>query len=361
MQAAVLRSFDGSIAIEDLQLLPIREKDVCVQIKASGVCHSDLSASRGQYPFPLPLVLGHEGSGVVIETGPQVTGLSVGDRVVGSWVPQCGRCFQCLQGRSHLCEGLAGRSSIPRFALGPTDVMAMSGLGTMAELMVVHESCLVKIETDLDHQELALIGCAATTGIGAALWTAKVEPGSSVAIFGCGGVGLCTVLGAGIAGAGQIIAVDPIPFKRQQALRHGATHVVDPTVADATEQVRAHTSGRGADYTFEVVGRLDTMRQAFDSACSGGVVTYVGAMGDDAILPLPANALRAQGKQIRGSQYGSAQVRRDMPRLVRLAESGRLVLNELITKQFPLVEAEAALTEIESGRVVRSVLVPGAS
>jgi len=358
VRAVVLEDYNEPLVVRDVEPLPLGPSDVRVEVRACGVCHSDLSAARGQYAFPLPLVLGHEGSGVVTEVGSSLTAFRVGERVIGSWVAHCGRCFQCLSGRSHLCEAQPVIGARPRVRLNGDELTAMSGLGAMAELMTVDESSLVKVDTDLPDDQLALVGCAVTTGIGAALWTARVQPGSSVAIFGAGGVGLCTVLGAAIAGAAEIIVVDPYPLKREAALSHGATRSVSPADGDPVEQIRACTAGRGADYTFEAIGLPATMRQAFDAACNGGIVTYIGALAADLELPLPANALRAQGKQIRGSNYGSAQVRRDMPLLVRLAETGRLNLAGMVSRRVPLDQVNQAIAAIDQGQVIRSVLIP---
>jgi S-(hydroxymethyl)glutathione dehydrogenase/alcohol dehydrogenase len=237
----------------------------------------------------------------------------------------------------------------------------MTGLGSMAEVMTVNEAKLVKVETDLPDEQLALIGCAVTTGVGAVLWTARVEPGSSVVIFGCGGVGQAAVQGAVIAGATRIVAVDPSPLKRDAAVRHGATDVVDPDHDDPVERIRSLTSGRGAEYTFEVAGLLATMRQSVDAACNGGTATFVGALAADQELCLPADALRTQGKRILGSQYGSAQIRRDMPRLVRLAETGRIDIAGMVSRRLPLSAAEAAIEAIEAGEVIRAILEPRAT
>jgi S-(hydroxymethyl)glutathione dehydrogenase/alcohol dehydrogenase len=234
----------------------------------------------------------------------------------------------------------------------------MTGLGTMAEQMTVNEANLVKVETDLPDELLALIGCGVTTGAGAAMWTAQVEPGTSVAIFGCGGVGLSALQGARIAGAAQIIAVDPFPAKRAAALEMGATHVVDPTDGDSVAAVKELTGGRGAEYTFEVVGLVETMRQAYDAAAMGGTVTFVGALRPDIELGLPANALHADGKRVLGSVYGSAQVRRDMPRLVALAEAGRLNLGGMVTRRMGLEDVNIAMDAIDAGETIRSVLIP---
>jgi S-(hydroxymethyl)glutathione dehydrogenase/alcohol dehydrogenase len=234
----------------------------------------------------------------------------------------------------------------------------MTGLGTMAETMIVNESSLISITTDLPDEQLALLGCGVTTGVGAALWTASVEPGTSVVVFGCGGVGLSAVQGASIAGAAQIIVVDPLAKKREAAIAFGATDAVDPGDGDPVEQIRALTGGRGVEFSFEVVGLLETMRQSFDAACMGGTVTFVGGLRQDVDIALPANALHAQGKRIMGSVYGSAQVRRDIPRLVALAEAGRLDLSGMVSRRLRLDDVNDAIGAIEAGEVIRSVLVP---
>ena len=358
MVQAVIMEAVNELVVGEVSPLPLGPLDVRVETGASGVCHSDLAYLRGYHPLVTPIVLGHEGAGRVVEVGPQVSGFQVGDRVITSWASFCGKCYQCLAGRGHLCETQASLAAEPRVSRGAEEIIAMTGLGSMAEMMTVNEAKLVRVDTDLPDEQLALIGCGVTTGVGAALWTAKVEPGTSVTVFGCGGVGQAILQGAAIAGAAQIIAVDPFELKRQEALLHGATHVVDPTDGDPVEQIRALTGGRGAEYTFEAVGRLDTMRQTFDAACNGGTVTFVGAPRSDLELPLPANALRSQGKRILGSHYGSAQIRRDMPRLVKLAESGRLDISGMVSRRLPLHEASAAIDAIESGEVIRSVLLP---
>lgn len=358
MRAVIMEQYDAPLVVDDVAPLPLLPMDVRVRTGASGVCHSDLSATRGQYPFVLPIVLGHEGAGMVEEVGSAVTSLRPGDRVIASFVSFCGRCYQCLNGRGHICEQQAVLGAVPRARRNGQEIIAMTGLGTMAEQMTVNEANLVKVETDLPDDQLALIGCGVTTGAGAALWTARVSPGSSVAIFGCGGVGLSTLQGARIAGAARIIAVDPFPRKRAAALELGATDVVDPGAADPVEQIRELTGGRGAEYTFEVVGTLATMRQTYDAAANGGTVTFVGALRPDVELPLPANALHAQGKTILGSVYGSAQVRRDMPQLVRFAERGLLDLGSMVSRQVPLEDVNDALAAIDAGETIRTVLVP---
>ena len=358
MRAVILEAINQPLVVSDVEPVALDPHDVRVETGASGVCHSDVSYLRGRRPLVTPIVLGHEGAGQVTEVGSAVTAFGRGDRVITSWAAFCGHCYQCLHGRGHLCEAQASFALLPRVIRDGQQLPAMTGLGSMAEVMTVNEANLVKVETDLPDEQLALIGCAVTTGVGAALWTARVEPGSSVAVFGCGGVGQATVQGASIAGAAQIIAVDPSALKLEEAMRHGATDAVDPAAGDPVEQIRALTGGRGAEYSFEVAGLLLTMQQSFDAACDGGTVTFVGAPAAEQQFCLPADALRSQGKRLLGSQYGSAQIRRDMPDLVRLAEAGRLDLAGMVSRRVPLGEVNAAIAAIEAGDVIRSVLDP---
>lgn len=358
MRAVILEEYDKPLVVSEVEPVALGPHDVRVRVGASGVCHSDLSAQRGQYPFVLPIVLGHEGAGTVEEVGTDVTAFAKGDRIIASWVSSCGACFQCLRGRAHLCETQPELGSRPRVTRDGAELIAMTGLGTMAEVMTVNQANLIKVHTDLTDEQLALIGCGVTTGAGAALWTANVQPGSTVAVFGCGGVGLSAVQGSSIAGAAQIIAVDPFSSKREAALALGATHTVDPGDGDPVQQVRELTDGRGAEYTFEVVGLIETMRQAYHAAAWGGTVTFVGALRPDLELSLPANGLHAEGKRILGSVYGSAQVRTHMPRLVALVEAGRLNVDAMVTSRWGLEQVNEALEAIEAGEAIRSVLIP---
>jgi S-(hydroxymethyl)glutathione dehydrogenase/alcohol dehydrogenase len=358
VRAAVLEKFDFPLVVHEIEPLPLGPHDVRVEVGASGVCHSDLSAQRGQYPFELPIVIGHEGAGRVLEVGSDVTLVKPGDTVIAAFVAACGHCWQCVRDRSHLCEEARAIGQAPHAAIDGAALKSMAGLGTMAQEMSVHESSLVPVQTDLPFEQLALIGCGVTTGVGSALWTAQVTPGSSVAVFGCGGVGLSVLQGAVIAGAARVIAVDLALPKLDTARSLGATDVVRVDSGDVVEQVRSLTSGRGADFTFEVVGSPVVMRQAYDAACRGGTVTFVGAMSSDLALSLPANDLHSSSKRLLGSAYGSAQVRRHMPQLVSLAQAGRLNLAAMVSRSLPLDQVNEALDAMESGEVVRSVLIP---
>src|SRR5262249_54124345 len=219
---------------------------------------------RGGVPMPVPLILGHEGAGTVIETGPEVSRVKKGDRVIASFIPACGNCFFCLHEQSNLCEQSTDSMVAARATRDDgSSVFGMTGLGTFADVMMTNEASLVKIETDVPNEQLALIGCGVTTGVGAALLTAKVQPGSTVAVIGCGGVGQSVIQGARIAGASRIFAIDPVELKRKTAEQLGGTGLVDPGDGDPVEQVRALTEGRGADYAFEVIGLPETIQQAY--------------------------------------------------------------------------------------------------
>src|SRR5579859_1364636 len=290
MRAAIMTGVDEPMPIEDVTPLDPGPRDVVVRVTASGVCHSDVSMHHGYVGIPLPAVLGHEGTGVVTAIGPEVRSVKIGDRVIASIFPACGTCFFCVRDQSNLCEQTDQVGSTPRVRRPDGSLAtAMVGLGTFAEEMTVDEAMVVKVETDLPAEQLALIGCGVTTGVGAALNTARVVPGSTVAVIGCGGVGQSVIQGARIAGAARIIAIDPVELKRKTAERLGATDLVDPSDAgaDAVAQVRQLTAGRGADYAFEVIGLPETVQQAYAMARRGGTVVVVGMQRTGSKVTLP--------------------------------------------------------------------------
>lgn len=357
MRAAVHVGIEDPMSVEEVELLAPGPRDVVVRVTASGVCHSDLSIRRGVVPSPPPIVLGHEGAGVVEAVGAEVTRTRVGDRVIASFVPACGRCWWCLHDESNLCDYGAVVGRTPRIARPDGSRAAcMTGLGTFAEMMTVDEASVVPIDTDLPDEQLALIGCGVTTGVGAALNTAAVEPGASVAVIGCGGVGQSVVQGARIAGAAQIIAIDPVELKRETAQGFGATHVVDPGEGDAVAQVKDLTGGRGVDYAFEVIGRSQFVEQAYAMARRGGTAVAVGMPPPGDTVSVPNFSLFRDEKKLVGSFYGGAQVLRDFERLVRLAEAGRLDLAGMVSRRIALDDVDAAFLAMEAGEVIRSVI-----
>jgi S-(hydroxymethyl)glutathione dehydrogenase/alcohol dehydrogenase len=358
MRAAVLQEFNQPLVIEDLSSPDLGPRDVRVQIDASGVCHSDITVQTGGVPMPPPVILGHEGAGTVLEIGSEVTRVHVGDRVIASFVPSCGNCFYCLAGQTNLCEHGIDLMFAPRGKRADgTPVFGMTGLGTFSDEMTTEESMLVKVETDLPAEQLALIGCGVTTGVGAALNTAKVTPGATVAVIGCGGVGQSVIQGARIAGASRIFAIDPVELKRKTAETLGATDLIDPADGDPIAQVKALTAGRGADYAFEVIGLPDTILQAYNTARRGGTVVIVGMSRMEAQVTFPAMALFYDEKRTLGCMYGSAQVRRDFPRFVSLIETGRLDVGSMVSRRIKLDEVNDAFRAMQAGEVIRSVIV----
>ena len=358
MKAAVAYEPGQPLVVEDLDVPKIGERDVLVQLTARGICHTDLTVIDGLSALPLPMVPGHEGCGVVDEIGSEVRRVRVGDRVLASVSPACGSCWWCVNGMSNHCELKTVVHTKLRFDLPDgRPAPALCGCGTFADVMVVDEASVVAVETDLPDDELALLGCGATTGLGAALITARVEPGSSVAVIGCGAVGQSVIQGARIAGAATIIASDLAASRRDGALAVGATHAVDPAEGDPVAQVRALTGGRGVDYSFEVVGLPELIVQAFDMARAGGVVTLVGMPAKDALITLPAVSAIFSGKRLAGSVLGGAQILRDFPRFIRLAESGRLDLASLVSRRIGLAEINDGIELLRHADGVRTVVV----
>jgi S-(hydroxymethyl)glutathione dehydrogenase/alcohol dehydrogenase len=357
VRAAVLLDYEAPLLVEDVAPIAIGDHEVRVRVDASGVCHSDLSVLQGKVKMPVPTILGHEGTGIVVEAGPAVQRAKVGDRVIVSFHPKCGTCWYCRHDHPNHCTHDLG-ANVPRaHRHDGSDVMTMLGLGTFAEEMTVHEFQTVPVRTDLPPEQLALIGCAVTTGVGAALNTAGVEPGSVVAVIGCGGVGQAVIQGARIAGAARIFAIDPVATKREQARAFGATDVVDPGETDPATALRDATDGRGADFVFEVVGHPDTVVQAFKAARKGGTITMVGMPSTDAKLSLPAFRLFSEEKRLLGCWYGSANIDRDFQRCIDLVEAGRLDIGALVSDRIGLEQLNDAFDAMLEGRVIRSVVV----
>jgi S-(hydroxymethyl)glutathione dehydrogenase/alcohol dehydrogenase len=357
MRAAVFVETGGPLSIESLEPTPPGPRDVVVELGASGVCHSDLSLKNGYVGIMPGTVLGHEGAGKVVEVGKEVSGVKKGDRIIASFIPACGDCWFCLHDQSHLCDNelsvmMAMRGNRP----DGSQYMAMTGLGTFAEAMTCNETSIVKISSDLPDEQLALIGCGVTTGVGAALNTAGVQPGATVAVIGCGGVGQAVIQGSRIAGASRIIAVDPVEMKRKTAESLGATDFVDPSQGDPVAQVQQLTGGRGVDYAFEVIGLPETTLQAYNMIRKGGTAVMVGMTKAEAQVTLPTFDLFFNEKTLKGSKYGSGQVRRDFQRFIDLIETGRLDTGSMVSKTIKLDEVNDAFTAMEKGEVIRSVI-----
>jgi S-(hydroxymethyl)glutathione dehydrogenase/alcohol dehydrogenase len=357
MKAALFVGVNEPISVEDVEPLPLGPRDVLVRITASGVCHSDLSLVDGTLPFPPPAVLGHEGAGVVEEVGEDVTLVKVGQRVISSFIVSCGECWYCGNGMAFVCAETMQFHAKPHALRGDgTHLPCLGGLGTMAETMTVDERLVVPVESDLPDTQLALIGCAITTGVGAVLNTAKVQPGSSVVVFGAGGVGQSVIQGARIAGAERIIAVDPVDLKRKAALQQGATDVLDPGDAEVSEAVRELTDGRGADYGFEVVGAPATVTATVDSVRSAGTAVVVGVMKPSENISLHGLSFIYSGKRVVSSFGGSSIPSRDFPNYVSLVESGQLDLQNMVSREYKLDDVNDAFRATAAGEVLRGVL-----
>jgi len=358
VRAAVVHEVGGPFLVEDIVLAPVGPHDVRVKMAASGVCHSDLSVQKGTIPFMFPTVLGHEGAGVVAEVGEAVTRVAVGDHVVLTWMPACRQCFWCLGGQAMLCErGLAEALSGRYATVGGTPLVRGLGTATFAEQTLVPEGEVVKVDPSVPLDLAALVGCALATGVGAVWHTAGVTPGSSVAVVGCGGVGLSVIQGARLAGASEIVAVDRVPAKLETAVALGATAAVDASAEDAVAAVRARTAGRGADYSFEVVGRAQTIRTAFGAARRGGTVVLVGAGSPAEQVSFSAFELFVDAKTVIGCVYGSTDADRDFPRLVDLVRRGAIDAAGMVSRRIALDDVGDAFRAMEAGEVARSVIV----
>jgi S-(hydroxymethyl)glutathione dehydrogenase/alcohol dehydrogenase len=357
MRTALFVEPKHDLFLEDVTALPPGPRDVVVALQASGVCHSD-QAVIDRMPGGHPMIVGHEACGVVEWVGDAVSRVRPGQRVIVALTPVCGQCWFCLRQETHLCElgaEVFARQRVQR-ADGST-ANAMSGVGSFADMMTVDEASCIPVDTDLPSDQLALIGCGFTTGFGAALNTAPVRAGATVAVIGGGGVGTSTIQGARVAGASRIIAIDPVAMKRQSAVRFGATDVVDPNAADPVEQVRALTGGRGVDVAFEAVGAEELQMQALQMTRRGGTTVLIGVATRGSGLALPTLQMVMEDRTVKGSYYGSARVTRDFPRYIELIESGRVDLGGMVTKHFALDEVNEALAAMRDGEVVRGVLV----
>lgn len=362
-RAAVLREIGEPLEVIELDLEAPRFGEVEVAIAASGICHSDLSVQRGVVGVPRPVVLGHEGAGIVTRIGPGVTSVAEGDHVVLSWVPSCGHCRWCRRDEAYLCASGqkaadAGRmlDGTTRLRDGDAHVHQMSALGTFAERVVVPVQSAVRIPADVPFELAALIGCGVLTGLGAATRTASISEGDSVAVFGCGGVGLNVLQGARLAKAERIIAVDMSPAKLELALRFGATDTVDASTVDPVEALKELTDGAGVDVSFEVIGLQATIQQALRSVRRGGQTILVGMPDREAILPMRALAAVYGARTIRGCWYGSSLPQIDVPNILDLHDRGVIELRALISNEIVLDDINRGLDDLASGTATRSVI-----
>jgi S-(hydroxymethyl)glutathione dehydrogenase/alcohol dehydrogenase len=360
VKAAVMFNFMEPLRVESLKLKSPREDEVVVKMVASGVCHSDLSVVQAKIPVPPPCVLGHEGAGIVEEVGKGVRDLKPGDHVVLAWVANCGNCHYCAAGTSHLCEAgvLAAMQGLEGvLEKDGMDIARLAGVASFAERTVVRATSAIKVRDDVPLDRACLVGCGVMTGVGAAFNTAKIRPGETVAVYGCGGVGLNVIQGAALCGASRIIAVDLAPKKLAMAEQFGATDTVNASEGDPPDQIRALTGGLGVDYAFEVIGAPAVITQAFMSLKRGGKAIIVGVVGLGQEISLPGAMLALEEKSVIGSLYGSANLRRDMPRLLDLYMQKKLKIDELVSKRIKLDDVNAAFEAMEKGEVARSVIM----
>lgn len=363
MKAAVLYEYKTPLKVEDVDLENPKTGEVRVKIVANGICHSDYSVINGVIRALLPLVPGHEGAGIVEEIGPDVTLVKPGDHVVLSLIPYCGHCFFCSNGKITLCDNTRTTMAKGLMLDGTTrikkngqQVYQMAALGALAQYAVVPAMSCIKIPDNVPLDKACLVGCGVMTGVGAAINTAKVEPGSSAVVIGCGGVGLNVIQGCALAGAKTIIGIDLLDNKLEYAKQFGATHTINPSRDDLTKTVRSLTAGRGADYAFEVIGFAKTIEQAYACTRQGGTTVVVGVASREEMISIPAASMLTE-KVLRGSAYGSARPHIDLPKLVDLYMTKKLKLDELVTRTYPLAEVNAAMTALEKGEVARSVIV----
>lgn len=359
MRAALLHNTGDETVevVDDVELAPLGPTDVCVEIKATGVCHSDLHAMRGDLPQGAPFIPGHEGAGIVVEVGEAVTNVKVGDHVVVVWSPPCGKCTHCVDLKSpHLCIMIQFVvAGIPKFVRGDQPVFGFAGTGTWAEQLILPQEAAIKIDDDVPFEIASLIGCGVTTGVGAAINTARVIPGSTCVVFGCGGVGISVIQGCRVAGAATIVAVDLNDEKLKLALEHGATHSCKP---DQLDELKGELTGgaMGFDYAFEAIGLPQTVRASYDAARRGGMAVIVGAGNMTKTVEFNMFELFFDEKTIKGSYYGSADVRSDFNRFLRLWKAGKLDLEAMITARIGIEGVNDAIEQMVKGEAIRTVI-----
>ncbi len=358
MKAAVLREVNTAMEIEDVQISKPGPREVLIRTAYAGVCHSDLHFQNGSYPYPMPAILGHESSGIVEEVGSEVSYVKPGDHVITCLSAFCGHCEPCLTGHMSLCqepELQRGPDKEPRLSSNSDTVHQFLNLSSYAEYMLVHEHTIAKIRDDMPLDRAALIGCGTTTGVGAVIHTAGVQPGEMIAVIGCGGIGLAAVNGAAIAGAGRIIAIDKVQSKLDLAKKFGATDVINASNLDPVGEVLEMTGG-GVHYSFEAIGLKQTAEQAFGMLMRGGTATIIGMIPVGTMIEIHGAMLLPERK-IQGCIMGSNRFRIDMPRYVDFYMNGKLHLDDLISQRIKLDGVNEALAGLqEGGDIARSLI-----
>ncbi len=363
MKAAVVRA-TNQLTIEQVNLDPPKPYEVLVRMQAAGICHSDLHTYRGELRAQPPLVLGHEGAGIVEVVGGEVSNVKPGDRILVNWLPSCNHCVPCLRGQNNLCTRLPATTLQALLPDGTTRLSTTDGItlkhylsaSTMAEYAVVDQASVIKLPDDVPFDVASIIGCAVLTGTGAVLNTAQVTPGSSVAVIGCGGVGLSAIMGARLAGCYPIIAVDVMESKFAFAKELGATHTINGRETDAVAALRELTGG-GPDYVFDSVGAAATINQALNGVRPGGTAVIMGMHSMKENVPISPAMLIAMNKRLLGSFAGSARPHLDLPHFIELYRSGRLPVDKLVSQRYALEELTQAFADMEAGKVARGVIL----
>jgi len=364
--AAVLYEANTPLSIEKVSVLPPGAGEVQVRMYAAGVCHSDLHVMKGDQPMAMPIILGHEGAGIIEAVGEGVTSVKEGDHVIPIWRMSCGVCEYCLGGKPALCDVGTAMRFTGKMPDGETrfrnqkgePILHYAGVSTFSELSTMPEGAVVKIDKEFPLEKAALIGCGVITGLGAVFNAAEVKPGSTVAVFGCGGIGLNIVQGARIAGATRIIAVDTVASKLDYSREFGATDVINSSENDPVEAIKDLTGGVGVEYAFEAIGLTKPIEQAYDSTKKGGTCVVVGIASPTARAQINVNALVYSEKTLKGSIYGSTKPRIDLLRLIEMHRRGQLELDKLLTKTYPLSRINEAYAALERGEVARSLVLP---
>ncbi len=362
-KAVLCREVNRPVVVEEIEVESPRRGEVTIKLAACGVCHSDLSATNGTIPLPPPVILGHEGAGVVNEIGEGVADFAIGDHVVSSFVSMCGKCRYCTTGRPSLCDQASKTTStLPDGTVRTRDrngqpLSVFCGCGVMAEYATLHVNNVVKIDREVALDRAALIGCAVMTGVGAVTNTAHVTPGSVAVVFGAGGVGLNAIQGCALSGAAMIVAVDTSDAKLEFARQFGATHTVNATAEDNVVKTVRKLTGGGADYSFECVGLGEIVAQAFGVLRKGGMAVVVGVAAPKDMTSIRTASLTLEEKTLTGSYFGSARPLEDFPRILSLYKSKRLKLDELITRTYAIDEAPQAFADLAAGRNARGLIV----
>ncbi|MDO9249835.1 MAG: Zn-dependent alcohol dehydrogenase [Phenylobacterium sp.] len=358
MKAAVLREVGKPLQIEDVQINKPGPHEVLIRTVAAGLCHSDLHFMEGSYPHPLPAVLGHESAGIVEQVGSEVRTVKVGDHVITCLSAYCGHCESCLTGHLSLCvspETKRGADEEPRLTTAAGPMIQFLNLSSFAEHMLIHEHACVAIRKDMPLDRAALIGCSVMTGVGAAIHTSGVRPGETVAVIGCGGVGLSAINGAAIAGAGRIIAIDMVGSKGNLAMEFGATDFIDASQTDAVKEVLEMTKG-GVHHSFEAIGLSKTAEQDFNMLRRGGTANIIGMIPVGQSITLMGAAILGV-KKLQGSMMGSNRFPVDMPRLVDFYMNGKLKLDQMISQRIKLEQVNEGFADMKRGELARSVIM----